>query len=46
MTPARLRGIAFALGVSAFFLSFFHRIAPAALAVELTRAFDVGGDAG
>ena len=43
MTPARLRGVAFALGVSAFFLSFFHRIAPAALAGELTRAFDVGG---
>jgi predicted MFS family arabinose efflux permease len=35
----------FALAVSAFFFSFFHRIAPAALAGELTRAFDVSGAA-
>jgi predicted MFS family arabinose efflux permease len=45
VTTARLRWIVFALGVSAFWLSFFHRVAPAALAGELTRAFDVSGAA-
>ena len=39
------RWLVFALGVSAFWLSFFHRIAPAALAGELTAAFDVTGAA-
>jgi predicted MFS family arabinose efflux permease len=43
MTAVRLRALAFTLGVSAFFLSFFHRVAPAALADELTRAFEVSG---
>ena len=45
MTPSRLRWIVFALGVSAFWLSFFHRIAPAAIARDLTAAFDVSGAA-
>jgi sugar phosphate permease len=43
--PQRLRWIASALGVSACWFSFFHRVAPAALADELTRAFDVSGAA-
>src|SRR5215210_8191052 len=42
---ARLRWIVFGLGVAAFWFSFFHRVAPAALAGELTRAFDVSGAA-
>ena len=41
----RLRWIVFALGVSAFWLSFFHRIAPAAVAPDLTAAFNVSGAA-
>lgn len=45
MTLERLRGIVFALAVSAFFLSFFHRISPGAIAHELTAAFDVSGAA-
>lgn len=45
MTHQQLRSLAFGLGVSAFFFSFFHRIAPAALADELTRAFNVSGAA-
>ena len=45
MTLARLRWIVFALCVSAFWLSFFHRVAPAALADELTRTFQVSGAA-
>jgi MFS family permease len=40
-----LRWLVFALSVSAFWLSFFHRVAPAALADELTRTFDVSGAA-
>jgi MFS family permease len=36
---------AFALGAAAFFLSFFHRIAPAAIAEDLSAAFDVRGAA-
>lgn len=40
-----LRWIVFALGVSAFWLSFFHRVAPAAIVGELTAAFDVSGAA-
>jgi len=35
----------FGLGVAAFFLSFFHRVAPAAIAPELTAAFHVSGAA-
>ncbi|MES2563529.1 MAG: MFS transporter [Pseudomonadota bacterium] len=45
MSVARLRWLVFALGASAFWLSFFHRVAPAALADELTRTFDVSGAA-
>jgi MFS family permease len=45
MTTPRRRWIVFALGVSAFWLSFFHRIAPAAIARDLTAAFDVSGAA-
>jgi MFS family permease len=33
----------FTLGAAAFFLSFFHRVAPGALAQELTAAFAVSG---
>ena len=40
-----LRNVVFALGVAAFFLSFFHRIAPGAIAGNLTAAFDVTGAA-
>jgi predicted MFS family arabinose efflux permease len=43
--PGRVRWSVFALGVSAFWLSFFHRVAPAALAGELTRTFEVSGAA-
>lgn len=35
----------FGLGVAAFWLSFFHRIAPGAIAGDLTAAFDVSGAA-
>lgn len=45
MNAAHLRWIAFSLGSAAFFLSFFHRVAPAAIAGELTRTFDVTGAA-
>jgi MFS family permease len=40
---SRLRWAVFALAASAFWLSFFHRVAPAAIAGELQRAFDIGG---
>jgi sugar phosphate permease len=40
-----MRWLVFLLGVGAFFLSFFHRIAPAAIAGDLTAAFDVTGAA-
>ncbi|HSN39852.1 MAG TPA: MFS transporter [Burkholderiales bacterium] len=43
--PADARWVVFALGAAAFLLSFFHRVAPAAIAEELTRAFDVSGAA-
>lgn len=39
------RYLVFGLGAAAFFLSFFHRVAPAALAGELTAAFSVTGAA-
>jgi len=35
----------FSLGAAAFFLSFFHRVAPGAIAGELTRTFEIGGTA-
>lgn len=40
-----LRWIVFSLGVAAFWLSFFHRVAPAAIAGEITATFDVSGAA-
>jgi MFS family permease len=40
-----LRWAVFGLGVAAFWLSFFHRIAPGAIAGDLTAAFDVSGAA-
>ena len=36
---SRLRFAVFALAGTAFFLSFFHRVAPAAISSELTRDF-------
>ena len=45
-TPASgIRWMVFSLGAAAFFLSYFHRMAPAAIAEELTQAFDVSGAA-
>lgn len=40
-----IRWTVFSLGAAAFFLSFFHRVAPAAIAEELTLAFNVSGAA-
>lgn len=40
-----LRWTVFALGAGAFFISFFHRVAPAAIAEELARTFDMSGAA-
>lgn len=40
-----IRWMVFSLGAAAFFLSFFHRVAPAAIAEELTQAFNVSGAA-
>ena len=40
-----MRWIVFFLGVAAFWLSFFHRVAPAAIAGDLTATFDVSGAA-
>jgi len=42
---AAARRIVFGLALASFVLSFFHRTAPAAIAGELTRAFDIGGAA-
>lgn len=39
------RWIVFALGGAAFWLAFFHRVAPVAIADELTRAFHVNSAA-
>ena len=36
------RRVIFGLALASFVLSFFHRTAPAAIAGELTRAFDIG----
>jgi MFS family permease len=41
--PSRTRWAIFALAASAFWLSFFHRVAPAAIADELQRSFAIGG---
>jgi len=41
----RLRWTVFALATAAFWLSFFHRVSPAALAAELTATFAVSGAA-
>ena len=35
--------VVFALAASAFWLSFFHRVAPAAIADELQKSFEIGG---
>ena len=43
MQSARLRWAIFALAAGAFWLSFFHRVAPAAIAGELQAAFGIGG---
>ena len=45
MNPSRLRWVVFALGCAAFWLSFFHRVAPAAIAADLTATFQVTGAA-
>ena len=42
---ARLRWVVFALGGAAFWLAFFHRVAPVAIADELTRAFAINSAA-
>jgi MFS family permease len=42
---SRLRWIVFAFGAAGFFISFFHRVAPAAIAEDLTRIFDLSGAA-
>ena len=39
------RRVVFGLALVSFVLSFIHRTAPAAIAGELTRAFDIGGAA-
>lgn len=43
MTPPGVRWVVFGLGAGAFFLSFFHRVAPGAIAGELTQAFQASG---
>ena len=37
------RRLVFGIALASYLLSFFHRTAPAAIARELTRAFDIGG---
>ncbi len=39
----RTRNLGLALAVGAFLLSFFHRVAPAAIAGDLQAAFSIGG---
>lgn len=39
----RRRWLVFLIGAAAFFLSFFHRVAPGAIAGELTQAFETSG---
>ncbi|MCC7487727.1 MAG: MFS transporter [Burkholderiales bacterium] len=41
--PPGLRWAVFGLAAAAFWLAFFHRVAPAAIAVELQSAFGLGG---
>ena len=41
----QLRWVVFALGGAAFWLAFFHRVAPVAIADELTQAFQVNSTA-
>lgn len=43
MTERRLAWAVFGLAAAAFWLSFFHRVAPAAIAADLQSAFGVGG---
>jgi len=38
-----LRWLVFGLAAAAFWLSFFHRVAPAAIAADLQQAFGIGG---
>jgi len=45
MPDTRLRWIVFGLAAAAFWLSFFHRVAPGALSTELSQTFSVGGAA-
>ena len=45
MKQVSQRWIVFALGGAAFWLAFFHRVAPVSIADELTRAFAVNGAA-
>lgn len=40
-SPAAARRVVFGLALASFVLSFFHRTAPAAIAGELTSAFDI-----
>ena len=44
-STSRLRWVVFASGAAGFFISFFHRVAPAAIAEDLTRIFDLSGAA-
>jgi predicted MFS family arabinose efflux permease len=37
------RALVFAIALASYVVSFFHRTAPAAIAGELARAFDIGG---
>ena len=37
------RGLVFGIALASYVVSFFHRTAPAAIAGELARAFDIGG---
>ena len=37
------RRVVFGIALASYLLSFFHRTAPAAIAGELTRTFDIGG---
>ena len=39
----RVANIGLALAIAAYFLSFFHRVAPAAIAPDLTASFQIGG---
>lgn len=43
MSGSRPGWLVFALAAGAFWLSFFHRVAPAAIADDLQRSFGIGG---